>query len=219
MTNNSLNDSSDRIIIANPDCENWIVNNDSTAEAYYPEETKLPVDPYRLFRFLTDLENILLNIPDDRDRLKAIMPIVRHLLVSSYWLQMEYDQPNPKTGWSVKRLYTEPDYPLTIQMVAWQPGRISTIHNHAAWGIVALVSGEEKNRFWKRSPTPEFPDRLELIGEQRLQPGEIISFMPDAIHSVESLGDEPTISFNLYGKTNYPQRFEFDNINHTAKNF
>ncbi|MGL6341496.1 MAG: cupin, partial [Waterburya sp.] len=68
-------------------------------------------------------------------------------------------------------------------------------------------------------PTPEFPDRLELIGEQVLQPGEIISFMPDAIHSVESLGDEPTISFNIYGKTNYPQRFEFDNINHTAKNF
>jgi predicted metal-dependent enzyme (double-stranded beta helix superfamily) len=218
MINNSINDSSD-LITAHPDCENWIVNNDSTVKAYYPEETELPVDPYRLFRFLTDLENILLEIPDDRDRLQGIIPLVRHLLISSYWLQMEYDQPNPKTGWSVKRLYTEPDYPLTIQMVAWQPGSISTIHNHAAWGVVALISGEEKNCFWKRSPTPKFPDRLELIGEQILQPGEIISFMPDAIHSVESLGDEPTISFNIYGKTNYPQRFEFDNINHTAKNF
>jgi predicted metal-dependent enzyme (double-stranded beta helix superfamily) len=219
MTDKFLNNPSDRIITANPDCENWLVNNDSAAEAYYPEETELPVDPYRLFRFLTDLENILLDIPDDCSRLKAIMPLVRHLLVSSYWLQMEYDEPSPKTGWSVKRLYTEPDYPLTIQMVAWQPGSISTIHNHAAWGVVALISGEEKNRFWKRSPTPEYPDRLELIGEQILQPGEIISFMPDAIHSVEALGDEPSISFNLYGKTNYPQRFEFDNINHTAKNF
>ena len=201
------------------ECENWIIHSDSTKEAYYPSETELPVDPYRLFRFLTDMEDILLNIPDDRDRLKAIMPLVRHLLTSSYWLQMEYDVPSPKTGWSVKMLYREPEYPLTVQMVAWQPGGMSPIHNHGAWGIVAIVSGTEKNRFWKRSPTPEHPDRLELLGEQILEPGEIIGFMPDAIHSVESVGDEPTISFNIYGQTNYKQRYQFDTKNHTAKNF
>lgn len=203
----------------NPDCANWIVLNDSSREAYYPEEKELSTDPYRLFRFLTDMEDILLDIPDDRDRLKAIMPLVRNLLTSSYWLQMEYEQPSPKTGWSVKMLYREPEYPLTVQMVAWQPGGMSPIHNHGAWGIVAIVSGTEKNRFWKRSPTAEHPDRLELIGEQILEPGEIIGLMPDAIHSVESIGDEPTISFNIYGQTNYQQRYQFDPKNHTAKKF
>ena len=207
------------MVQANLDCENWIIHSDSTKEAYYPQETELPVDPYRLFRFLTDLEDILLNISDDGDRLKAIMPLVRHLLTSSYWLQMEYHQPSPKTGWSVKMLYREPEYPLTVQMVAGQPGGMSPIHNHGAWGIVAIVSGTEKNRFWKRSPTAEYPDRLELVGEQILEPGEIISFLPDAIHSVESIGDEPTISFNIYGQTNYKQRYRFDVQNHTAKNF
>ena len=207
------------MIEANSECENWIVHDDSTKEAYYPDEKELTVDPYRLFRFLSDLEDVLLDIPENRDRLRAIMPLVRHLLTSSYWLQMEYDQPSPKTGWSVKMLYREPEYPLTVQMVAWQPGAASPIHNHATWGVVALISGEEKNRFWKRSPTSEHPDRLELVGEQILQPGEIISFMPGAIHSVESIGDEPTVSFNLYGETNYKQRFQFDTIKHTAKNF
>ena len=43
--------------------------------------------------------------------------------------------------------------------------------------------------------------------------------MPDAIHSVESLGDEPTITFNIYGETNFSQRFEFDTLTNTAKNF
>ena len=210
---------SDRLIEADPDCENWIVLDDCQKEAYYPPETELPADPYRLFRFLTDLEDVLLNIPDDRDRLKAIMPLVRNLLTSSYWLQMEYDTPSPKTGWSVKTLYREPEYPLTVQMVAWKPGTASPIHNHATWGIVALIDGIEKNRFWKRSPTAEFPDRLELIGEQILEPGEIIGFVPNAIHSVESVGDEPTISFNLYGQTDYPQRFQFDIVKHSAKNF
>ena len=219
MPQNLSTNTSDRLVEANPDCENWIVHDDSSVEAYYPQEKELTVDPYRLFRFLTDLEDILLNIPGDRDRLKAIMPLVRHLLTSSYWLQMEYDQPSPKTGWSVKMLYREPEYPLTVQMVAWQPGSVSPIHNHGAWGIVALISGEEKNRFWKRSPTAEHPNRLELVGEKILQPGEIISFMPGAIHSVESIGDEPTISFNLYGAPNYKQRYEFDVTNHTATNF
>ncbi len=219
MTQKLSTNTSDRLIEVNPDCENWIVHDDSFTEAYYPQEKELTVDPYRLFRFLTDLEDILLDIPGDRDRLKAIMPLVRHLLTSSYWLQMEYDRPSPKTGWSVKMLYREPEYPLTVQMVAWQPGSVSPIHNHGAWGIVALINGEEKNRFWKRSPTAEHPNRLELVGEKILQPGEIISFMPSAIHSVESIGDEPTISFNLYGETNYKQRYKFDTKNHTATNF
>lgn len=210
---------SDPVIQTNPDCENWIVFDDCSREAYYPPETALPADPYRLFRFLTDLEDILLTIPDDRDRLLAIMPLVRHLLTSSYWLQMEYDQPSSKTGWSVKTLYREPEYPLTVQMVAWEPGASSPVHNHATWGIVALIDGCEKNRFWRRSPTAEFPDQLELVGEQILQPGEIIGLLPDAIHSVESVGEEPTISFNLYGNTDFPRRYQFDIVNHTAENF
>jgi predicted metal-dependent enzyme (double-stranded beta helix superfamily) len=211
----------DRLTEANPECENWIVLDDCTREAYYPPETELSVDPYRLFRFLTDLEDVLLDpdLADDRDRLKAVMPLVRNLLTSSYWLQMEYEQPSPKTGWSVKTLYREPEYPLTVQMVAWKPGSISTIHNHATWGVVALVDGKEKNRFWKRSPTAEFPDQLELVGEQILQPGEILGLLPDAIHSIESIGDEPTISFNLYGNTDYPRRYQFDITQHTAQNF
>ena len=214
-----MSDNFHSLINAHPDCENWIIHNDSQREAYYPQETRLSVDPYRLFRFLTDMEDILLNTANDSDRLKAIMPLVRNLLTSSYWLQMEYEQPSPKTGWSVKMLYREPEYPLTVQMVAWEPGGMSPIHNHGAWGIVAIISGQEKNRFWKRSPTKEHPDHLEFLGEQILEPGEIIGIMPDAIHSVESVGDEPTISFNIYGETNYQQRYQFNIEDNTAKNF
>ena len=201
------------------ECEHWIVDNNSSHQPYFPVgEHEFP-EPYRLYRFLTDLDDVLSSTPNDYQRIQRIFPLVRQLLTSSYWLQMEYDQPSPKTGWSVKMLYREPDYPLTVQMVAWQAGGISTIHNHASWGVVALIDGAEKNRFWKRSPTTEFPDRLELVGEHTLQPGDIIGFMPDAIHSVEAVSDEPTITFNLYGKTNYKQRYQFDNSRHIAKNF
>ncbi len=142
---------------------------------------------------------------------------MRRLLTSSEWLQYEYLEPDPETGWSIVTLYDEPDFPLTVQTVSWLPGQVSPIHNHATWGVVALISGSEKNTLWRRDKS-QWGDRKKLAN-LILTPGEIISFMPDAIHQIEALGDEPTISFNLYGETNYEQRFEFDPITQTATIF
>ncbi len=197
----------------------WLVTENGDCLACNLQESETSTGYYRLYRFLTDVEDILESTKDDRQRLEKIRPLVRRLLTSSYWLQGEYREPNPDTGWSVLMLYDEPEFSLTVQTVVWLPGRVSPIHNHAAWGVVALISGEEKNTFWRRTMDSEFPDRIEKVGEQILVPGDIISFMPDAIHHVEVMGEEPTITFNLYGKTEYQQRFEFDPITHTAKNF
>ena len=200
--------------------QDWLVTQEGQCEACESDsDFELSTNPYRLYRFLTDLEDILQKITDERQRLQAIRPLVRRLLTSSEWLQGEYLEPDPKTGWSVLMLYDEPNFPLTVQTVVWLPGRVSPIHNHATWGVVALISGQEKNTFWKRVNQQELSEEIEQVGEHILMPGDIISFLPDAIHSVEALGDEPTITFNLYGETNYEQRFEFDPVTGTAKNF
>jgi predicted metal-dependent enzyme (double-stranded beta helix superfamily) len=198
---------------------NWLVTDDGTHSTFGNPETIEPGRYYRLYRFLTELEDILDIFHDDISRLEAITPLVRRLLVSSYWLQMEYNTPDPITGWSVNFLYREYEFPITVQMVAWLPGHTSSIHNHGAWGIVALVGGQERNRLWRRAPEPSHPDQLELVDEVILNPGDVIALTANAIHSVEPLGDEPTISFNLYGATNFSDRYEFDVENHTAKPF
>ncbi len=200
--------------------QDWIVTEEGQCEACESDsDFELSTNPYRLYRFLTDLEDILQKIPDERQRLQAIRPLVRRLLTSSEWLQGEYLEPDAETGWSVLMLYDEPNFPLTVQTVAWLPGRVSPIHNHATWGVVALISGQEKNTFWKRANNQELSGEIEQVGERIFTPGEIISFLPAAIHAVEALGDEPTITFNLYGETNYEQRFEFDPVACTAQNF
>ncbi|AHJ28707.1 cupin [Nodularia spumigena CS-584] len=198
--------------------QDWLVTDDGKCEAWEESADNLELwtGQYRLYRFLTDLENILHNLKSDRLRLQAIFPLVRRLLTSSEWLQGEYLEPNPETGWSVLTLYDEPDFPLTVQTVAWLSGRVSPIHNHATWGVVALISGEEKNTLWRRT---DQNGSIEKSGDVILTPGEIIGLMPDAIHHVEALGDEPTISFNLYGETNYEQRFEFNPVTGTVKIF
>lgn len=175
--------------------------------------------PYRLYRFLTDLEDILETIDDDYLRLRKIVPLVRQLLDDSPWLLLSMLTPNPETGWDIMTLYDEPYLPITIQLVAWASGTVSRIHNHGCWGLVTLLSGQEKNTFWRRNPQPNSPDKIEKVGEQILNTGDMICFLPSAIHQIEALGNEPTISLNLYGVTDFENRFEFDITSGTARNF
>ena len=176
-------------------------------------------DNYRLYRFLTEVEDILKNVEDESTRLPEIRMLVRRLIINSYWVQSQSLQPDLKTGISVLLLYDELGFPLTVQTVTFAPGTTSNIHNHGTWGIVAILKGQEKNTFWRRNPTDEFPDKIEKVGELNLQPGDLISFTPETIHQVQAVGNEPTVTFNIYGETDPKARFEFDVINHIAKNF
>ncbi|MGD1861477.1 MAG: cupin [Leptolyngbyaceae cyanobacterium] len=198
---------------------NLLVTDDGTLKTLGAPDLSVPEQTYRLYRFLTELEDVLTAESDNSKRLAAIAPMVRKLLISSYWLQMEYKEPDPKTGWGVHFLYREYQFPLTVQMVAWSPGSKSTIHNHATWGLVAMLGGHETNRIWRRTPTADQPHQIELVEEVTLAPGDIITFTPGAIHQVEPSTDEPTISFNLYGVTDKQQRYVFNPEKKTAALF
>jgi predicted metal-dependent enzyme (double-stranded beta helix superfamily) len=145
--------------------------------------------------------------------------LVRRLIINSYWVQSQFLQPDLKTGISVLLLYNELGFPLTVQTVTFAPGTNSNIHNHGTWGVVAILKGQEKNTFWRRSSNSDFPNKIEKVGEINLSPGDIVSFTPQTIHQVQAIGEEPTVTFNIYGETNPKQRFEFDITNHSAKKF
>lgn len=198
----------------------WLVTGDGQCQACKSvREWELLRDNYRLHRFLTEVEDFLNDVADECSCLPEIRMLVRRLITNSYWVQTQYLEPCPKTGISVLMLYDELGFPLTVQTVTFSPGIVSPIHNHGTWGVVAVLKGQEKNTFWQRTNDSEFKERIELVGEITLVTGDIISFTPDAIHSVEAMGDEPTITFNIYGETHHSQRFEFNPITHSAKNF
>jgi predicted metal-dependent enzyme (double-stranded beta helix superfamily) len=176
-------------------------------------------DNYRFYRFLTEVEDVLNTSQDEFTHLAAMRMLVRRLIVNSYWLRNQFLEPDPKTGVSVLLLYDELGFPLTVQTVTFAPGTTSNIHNHGTWGVVAVLRGQEKNTIWRRTPDPNSLNILETSGEIDLFPGDIISFTQDAIHCVQALGDEPTVTFNIYGETDSKLRFEFDPVSHTAKKF
>jgi predicted metal-dependent enzyme (double-stranded beta helix superfamily) len=187
-------------------CRNW-----SDLAPIAPD----PDRPYRLYRFLTEVEDILAQTPDPETQLAQIIPRVQCLLEQSPWFYFNPLTPDPETGWAVETLYDEPEFPLTVQLVAWAPGSQSPIHNHGAWAIVALLQGAETNHFWQQTA----PDQLHPTGQQTLTSGDILGILPAAIHQIQTEGDRPTISFNLYGPTDYADRYEFDPQTHRAQNF
>ena len=145
--------------------------------------------------------------------------LVRKLILNCYTVKTRLPEPNQKTGVSVIMLYDELGFPMTIQTEMNLSGTTSTIHNHGTWGIVMVLQGKLKNTFWKRDSTAEFPDRIDRVGERVIESGDIISFTTEAIHSTEAIGEEPTITFNLYGETHGGKRFQFDLEKQTAKHF
>ncbi len=201
----------------------WLVTDEGDCQPRpAAREWDLIREHYYFHRFLTEITDLLDLAPNELeewDFLPQIRMRVRQLITNSYWVQTRHLEPDPKTGIAILTLYDEIGYPLTVQSVSFAPHVVSPVHNHGTWGVVAILQGQEKHTFWRRVGDPEFPDRLEQVGQRVISPGEIISFTPQAIHQVEAIGNEPTISFNLYGDTQPKSRFEFDLETATSRQF
>lgn len=206
--------------------QDWMVAEDGNCLSYEsPRKWDLVTEgrEYRFYRFLTEVEDITCQAEENEiaeiDFLPKLRWLTRKLLLNSYWVTTQVPEPCLETGMSLLLLYDEIGFPMTIQTETLMPGTGTPIHNHGTWGVVATIKGEQRNTFWKRSPTSEFPDRIERVGEQIFKPNDIISLTTEAIHCVEALGDEPTVTLNLYGDTHAFKRFQFDPLTNLARNF
>lgn len=202
----------------------WLVKEDGLCYLCKSvREWDLIAQEYRLYRFLTEVEDIMRLAAeegiDEESSLSGLRMIVRKLILNCYTIKTRLPEPNHKTGVSIVTLYDELGFPMTIQTEMNLQGITLPIHNHGTWGVVMVLKGKQKNTFWKRSPTAEFPDKIDRVGERIMEPGDIISFTTEAIHTIEAVANEPTVTFNLYGETHGGKRFQFDPVNHTAKHF
>lgn len=198
----------------------WIVTQDGHCQACStPREWELLETPYHFHRFLTQVEDALEVPCDELDCLVTVRYLVRKLVLNNYWIQTQYPDLETLTDIVVRNLYDEIGYPLTVQTTTSPTGTVSSIHNHGTWGVVALIKGQEKDTFWKHTPTPDFPGQITYAGERVFNPGDIISFTPGAIHCIENIGDGPMMTFHVYGETQSKARFEFDLDTRKAKNY
>jgi predicted metal-dependent enzyme (double-stranded beta helix superfamily) len=169
--------------------------------------------PYTLPQFVQDLRGIAAQTRNPRDIITRVSPLARRLSRAEGWLQPHHYAYDAEQGFGVHLLHEEADHRLAVFVIAWQPGRGAPPHNHGTWAVVAGVKGPEKNTFWKRVDDGSRPGYAEIIseGSREFGPGEVVSFLPDDIHSVTNETAAVTVSLHIYGKhLNYTGRSQFD---------
>lgn len=104
------------------------------------------------------------------------------------------------------------------------PGQAYRPHDHGGtWAIVAAVHGVERHRLYIRNHSVA-ADRdghtscaptdspLRLATQIDVRPGVAVSLLPEGIHDIQALGDEPLLHLHLYGLgfEHQAMRTEFD---------
>lgn len=86
---------------------------------------------------------------------------------------------------------------LTINM----PGKEAAPHDHGIWCVNAAISGQEMNRFYRRTDDASRDGfaTVELTHQVLVEPGHGMAMTDHAIHATEVLGDQPAIGLALYG--------------------
>ena len=182
----------------------------------------MTIATYDLGAFVDDLRSITARTAEPQEIIHRVRPLARELALARTWLVDRNYRCDEDQGFGVHLLHEEPDHTLAVFAASWLPGRGAPPHNHGTWAVVTGVDGPEKNIFWKRIDDGSRPGYAEIRknGEKTFGPGEVVSFLPDHIHSVVNATDRVTLSLHVYGKhVNYTERFTFDPDRNVAEAF
>lgn len=115
-------------------------------------------------------------------------------------------------GYGRKLLYSHPSGHFSALQLIWQPGAITPIHGHNAWGIVGVVGGtigcetfiRSEKHAENASPNGHAASSLPPVssrGTIRASTGAIASVNPDpeGIHRLYNPTDETATTLHIYG--------------------
>ena len=113
----------------------------------------------------------------------------------------------------VYRLSEDSDLRFSLYASAGMPGKAQPPHNHTTWASISGVYGDEHNVFYERIDNRDTPGqgRLRRTGELTVRKGNAVAFMPDDFHTIEVLGNEPSLHLHVYGRSleDLPGRIAF----------
>lgn len=93
------------------------------------------------------------------------------------------------------------------------PGKAQPPHDHTTWAMIAGVSGNERNVFYRRDKTADAArDALHAERTVDVVPGVSVVLSPTDVHTIELLGDEPGLHLHFYGRglDRMPERVVFE---------
>ena len=110
-------------------------------------------------------------------------------------------------------LHEEEDHTLMVFAACFRPGRVTPIHDHGTWAVVAGVEGEEKNTIYVRTDDCSLADtaKIQFRGEKVVRQGDAIGLPSGTFHTVSNESDKVSVSLHTYGmNTNHTVRCQID---------
>ncbi|WP_422010466.1 rhodanese-like domain-containing protein [Reyranella sp.] len=126
----------------------------------------------------------------------------------------------------IYRLSEDPDHRFALYASAGGAGKKVPPHNHTTWAIIAGVHGAERNVVYERLDNGAQEDVVQLreapAKEKTLKRGDVIAFLPDDFHHIETPVDSGNaLHLHFYGLSleHLPGRVTVDLKTGTAKRF
>jgi predicted metal-dependent enzyme (double-stranded beta helix superfamily) len=120
-------------------------------------------------------------------------------------------------------LASDPDGQFALYISSANKGKETPPHNHATWAVIVGIEGEELNKLYTRRDNGTNNDAVKVTfdREYTVKAGSPIGLMPEDIHSIHVLSDEPTLHLHLYGRrlSDLKDRLQFDLTAGKAKYF
>lgn len=145
-------------------------------------------------------------------------PLLRDLVAHDDWLPDAFAEPHPE-HYRQYLLHCDPAERFSVVSFVWGPGQSTPVHDHTVWGLIGILRGAERCRFFDR----DVDGRLVPHGEERLDAGQLSALGPASgdIHMVaNAFDDRVSVAIHVYGgNIGAVARHVYDPATGVAKNF
>lgn len=157
--------------------------------------------------FIAEVQRIVAEEPDRARTVQLLRPVFERLLGDTSWLPGEFCRADPSGGMGEGvgnyLIYRSAPRDLSLMSLVLPAGVSTPVHDHLAWGLVGLYTGEQEERVYRRVDVNGEEGKADLVEveQRRLHPRDFYELLPPEgdIHQVRTLGDEPSVSLHLLG--------------------
>jgi predicted metal-dependent enzyme (double-stranded beta helix superfamily) len=138
-----------------------------------------------------DMRKITSRTDEPAEILRRLRDPASRLALSRQWLERRFYGLNEAQGFDIYPLHEEADHTLSVVVASLLPGHSLPPHDHRTWALQVGIEGYETNIDWRRTDDGSRPGYavIEEAGRTIFGPGEVVSFMPNDIHSVVNESD------------------------------
>ena len=169
---------------------------------------------YTIQNYIEDLRATVASTETEPEILRRVRPLAQKLVINrGAWLKPEHFEVDLKRSSSLYVLHEEEDHTLMVFTACFRPGRVTPVHDHGTWAVVAGVEGEEKNTIYLRTDDASKPDAAEIQfrGDKLVRQGDAIGMPSGTFHTVSNESNKVSVSLHTYGmNTNHTVRCQID---------